>query len=103
MRLHDLTRYIDFDAITDRLDRLQGKIGELRYALPEARQIRDRLPSYRDVRKRLPMLRAQRPRGYTLPAALILGGVVAVGAIAVTSIAIRNAHRQTPKRNGDMA
>lgn len=103
MRLHDLTRYIDFDAITDKLDRLQAKIGELRDALPEARRLRDRLPSYREVRNRLPLVRAERSRGYTLPAALILGGVVAAGAIAVTSIAIRNAQRQTPKRNGDMA
>lgn len=96
MRLKDFTRRIDFDAIYDRLDRLQGKLGELRDALPEYRSLRRRLPSYRDVRERLPYAKPR--RGYTLPAALVLGGIAALGAIAITSLVLRDVHRQTPTK-----
>ena len=103
MRLQDFTRYIDFNAISDGIDKLQGKLGELREALPEARQIRDKLPGYGDIRKRLPFAPASRRGSYTLPAALILGGAAVIAAVAITSIAVRDAKRHAPKRNEDMA
>jgi hypothetical protein len=41
----------------------------------------------------------QKKRGYALPTALILGGIAAIGAIAVTSIVIREMNNaQYPER-----
>lgn len=93
MRMNELTRYLDkyvgFDAIGERIDALQDRLGKLRDNLPDApiRKLREQLPSYRDVRSRLPY--APRRRGYALPAALVLGGVAAIGLIAVGSLVVR--------------
>jgi hypothetical protein len=67
MRMNELSRYLDTDSVSDRLERLQMRLSELRDLVP-----------YR--RKR---------RGYGLPTALVLGGIAAIGAIAITSIVVR--------------
>lgn len=106
MRMNDLTRrldrYVDFDAIGERIDALTDRLANLRDHLPESpmRKVRNRLPSYRDVRARLPY--APRERNYTLPAAIAAGGIAILGAIVVTAYLARDAHRVTPKSNNDM-
>jgi hypothetical protein len=67
MRTKDLSNYIDTDAIGSRLERLQSRLSDLSDLVP-----------YR-----------KKSRGYALPTALILGGIAAIGAIAITSIVIR--------------
>ncbi len=73
MRTNELQRYfdkyIDRDAIGERIDGLQDRLGKLRDLLP-----------YRHRRRR---------SGYTLPAALVLGGIAALGAIAIGSVVLR--------------
>jgi hypothetical protein len=77
MRLNELTRSINTDAVAGQLDRLQSRLSELRGLVP-----------YR--RKR---------RGYALPTALILGGIAAVGVIAIGSIVLREMNSvQYPER-----
>ena len=106
MRMNELTRYfdkyVDFDAIGERIDALQDRLSKLRDNLPDVpvRKIRDNLPSYRNVRSRLPY--AQKPRNYTLPAALAVGGVAILGAIIVTAVVMSDAYKKTPKKNEDM-
>jgi hypothetical protein len=70
MRMNELTRYLDTDAISGQLERLQSRLSDLRGMVPYRRQ----------------------RRGYALPAALILGGIAAIGAIAITSIVLREAN-----------
>ena len=106
MRMNELTRYfdkyVDFDAIGERIDALQERLGKLRDNLPEVPvgKIRERLPSYREVRGKLPF--APRQRGYTLPAALAVGGIAILGAIIVTAVVMSDANKRVPKNNEDM-
>jgi len=106
MRMNELTRYfdkyIDFDAIGDRIDALQDRLCKLRDNLPDApvSKIRAQLPSYRDVRSKLPYAPAR--RSYTLPATLAVGGIAILGAIVVTAVLMNDAHKKTPKKNEDM-
>jgi hypothetical protein len=106
MRMNELTRYfdkyIDFDAIGERIDQLQDRLTKLREHLPDApvAKLRNQLPSYREVRNRLPY--APKSRGYTLPAFLAVGGIAIVGAIVVTAVLMNDAHTKTPKKNEDM-
>jgi hypothetical protein len=69
MRMNELSRYIDTDAVAGQLERLQARLGELRDLVPYGRK----------------------RRGYALPTALILGGIAAIGAIAITSMVMREA------------
>lgn len=107
MRMNELARYfdkyVDFDAIGERIDALQDRLGKLRDNLPEVpvRKIREQLPSYRDVRRRLPY--APKERGYALPATLAVGGIAILGAIIVTAVVMSDVHKRTPKKNEDMA
>jgi hypothetical protein len=107
MRMNELTRYldkyIDFDAIGDRIDTLQDRLSKLRDNLPDVpvSKLRDRLPSYRDVRRNLPYAPKQ-SRGYGLPATLAVGGIAIIGAIVVTAVLMNDAHKKTPKSNADM-
>jgi len=106
MRMNELTRYfdkyIDFDAIGERIDALQERLTKLRDNLPDApvSKLRNQLPSYAQVRSRLPY--APKPRNYTLPATLAVGGIAILGAIIVTAVLMNDAHRKTPKSNADM-
>lgn len=106
MRMNELTRYldkyVDFDAIGERIDQLQDRLSKLRGSLPDVpvSKLRDQLPSYRDVRRRLPY--APKERGYALPATLAVGGIAILGAIIVTAVVMSDAHRKTPKSNDDM-
>jgi len=106
MRMNELTRYldkyVDFDAIGERIDQLQDRLSKLRGSLPDVPvgKIREQLPSYRDVRRRLPY--APKERSYALPATLAVGGIAILGAIIVTAVVMSDAHRKTPKSNDDM-
>jgi hypothetical protein len=106
MRMNELTRYfdkyVDFDAIGERIDQLQDRLTKLREHLPDApvAKLRNQLPSYRDVRSRLPY--APKSRGYTLPAFLAVGGIAILGAIVVTAVLMNDAHAKTPAKNEDM-
>lgn len=106
MRMNELTRYfdkyIDFDAIGERIDSLQERLGKLRENLPDApvSKLRGRLPTYREVRRNLPY--APKERGYTLLAALAVGGVAILGAIVVTAVLMSEKAHQVPKKNEDM-
>ena len=68
MRMSDITRYFDTDAVSNQLEKLQTRISELRELVPYT---------------------AQKKRGYALPTALMLGGIAAIGAIAITSLVVR--------------
>lgn len=106
MRMNELTRYldkyVDFDAIGERIDALQERLSKLRDNLPDVPvgKVRERLPSYRDMRRRLPY--APKEHNYTLPAALAVGGVAILGAIVVTAYLMSDANRRVPKSNSDM-
>ncbi len=106
MRMNELTRYldkyVDFDAISEKIDALQERLSKLRDNLPDVpvSKIRERLPSYREVRRNLPY--APKERGYTLPATLAVGGIAILGAIVVTAVLMNDASRKTPKKNEDM-
>jgi hypothetical protein len=106
MRMNELARYfdkyVDFDVIGERIDALQDRLTKLRANLPDVpvSKIRDRLPGYAQVRRNLPY--APKERGYTLPAALAVGGIAILGAIVVTAVLMNDAHKQTPKKNEDM-
>jgi hypothetical protein len=106
MRMNELTRYldkyIDFDALGDRIDTLQERLSKLRSNLPDVpvSRIREQLPSYRDVRRRLPY--APKERSYTLPAMLAVGGIAILGAIVVTAVVMSDANKRTPNSNEDM-
>jgi len=69
MRMNDLTRYFDTDAVSSQLEKLQARISDLRDLVPSTKK----------------------KRGYALPTALILGGIAAIGAIAITSMVMREA------------
>jgi hypothetical protein len=106
MRMNELTRYfdkyVDFDAIGARIDALQDRLTKLRENLPDVPvdKIRNRLPSYRQVRNALPY--APKPRNYTLPAALAVGGIAILGAIVVTAVVMSDTAKRVPKKNEDM-
>lgn len=104
MRMNVLSRYIDkyvdFDAIGERIDALQDRLSQLRDNLPDAPKVRAKLPSYRDLRKRLPF--SPKGRDYTVPAALAAGGVAILGAIVLTAYFMSDANKRVPKRNEDM-
>lgn len=106
MRMNELARYfdkyVDFDAIGERIDALQERLGKLRDNLPEVpvRRMREQLPSYAQVRRRLPY--APRERGYALPATLAVGGIAILGAIVVTAYLMSDANKRVPKKNEDM-
>lgn len=106
MRMNELTRYfdkyVDFDAIGERIDALQERLGKLRDNLPEVPvgKIRGRLPSYREVRGKLPF--APRERSYALPATLAVGGLAILGAIIVTAVVMSDANRRLPKNPDDL-
>lgn len=106
MRMNELARYfdkyVDFDAIGERIDALQERLGKLRDNLPDVpvSKLREQLPSYRDVRRRLPY--APKSRSYTLPATLAVGAIAILGAIVVTAVLMNDAHKKTPKKNEDM-
>lgn len=106
MRMNELTRYldkyVDFDAIGERIDALQDRLAKLRDSLPDApvAKIRDQLPSYREVRGRLPF--ASKRRSHTLPAAMAVGGIAILGAIVLTAVVMSDVNRRTPKSNDDM-
>jgi|GEM_PF-3716950 len=109
MRMNELTRYfdkyVDFDAIGERIDALQERLSKLREHLPDApsaklRDVRKALPSYAQVRSRLPY--APPRRSYTFPATLAVGGIAILGAIVVTAVLMNDAHKKTPKSNADM-
>lgn len=107
MRMKELQRYLDRfldrDALGERIDALQDRLNKLRDHMPDrpSSRLRDALPSYRDVRRRLPFAPAER-RSYTLPAALAVGGIAILGAIVVTAVVMSDAHRRTPQKNEDM-
>lgn len=111
MRMNELTRYldkyIDFDAIGERIDTLQDRLSKLRESLPEVpakplHKVRDALPSYRDVRRRLPFAPKPANRSFALPAVLAVGGIAILGAIVVTAVVMSDTHKRTPKKNEDM-
>lgn len=106
MRMNELARYfdkyVDFDAIGERIDALQERLGKLRNTLPDVpvSKIRDQLPSYAQVRRKLPY--APKERGYTLPVTLAVGGIAILGAIVVTAVLMSEKSHQVPKKNEDM-
>ena len=108
MRMNELTRYIDkyidFDAIGEKIDALQDRLTKLREHLPEARSsIRDArkaLPSYQQIRRNLPFAPAE--RSYTMPAAVAVGGLAILGAIVVTAYLMSDVSKRVPKSNEDM-
>jgi hypothetical protein len=106
MRMNELTRYIDkyvdFDAIGERIDALQERLSKLRDNLPEVPvgKIRERLPSYSDVRGKLPF--APRGRSYALPATIAVGGIAILGAIIVTAVMMSDANKRVPKNPDDL-
>jgi hypothetical protein len=106
MRMNELARYldkyVDFDAIAERIDALSERLTKLRDNLPEVpvSKVRERLPSYRDVRRRLPY--APKERGYALPATLAVGGIAILGAIVVTALVMSDVNKRVPKSNEDM-
>ncbi len=104
---HYLDKFLDRDALGDRIDALQERLNKLRSSLPDMpvsrlREVSNALPSYRDIRRRLPFAPAE-PRSYALPATLAVGGIAILGAIVVTAIVMSDAHKRTPKKNEDMA
>lgn len=110
MRMKEIQRYLDRfldrDALGDRIDALQDRLNRLRDHMPDVpvsrlRHMTDALPSYRDIRRKLPFAPVER-RSYTLPAALAVGGIAILGAIVVTAVMASNAHKRTPKKNEDM-
>lgn len=106
MRMNELARYldkyVDFDAIAERIDALSERLTKLRDNLPDVpvSKVRERLPSYRDVRRRLPY--APKERGYALPATLAVGGIAILGAIVVTALVMSDVNKRVPKSNEDM-
>jgi hypothetical protein len=106
MRMNELARYfdkyVDFDAIGERIDALQERLSKLRDNLPEApvAKMRERLPGYAQVRRRLPY--APKERSYALPATLAVGGIAILGAIVVTAMVMSDVNKRLPKRNQDM-
>jgi hypothetical protein len=97
-----LDKYIDFDALGERIDQLQERLGRLREHLPDTSvaKLRGRLPSYREVRGKLPY--APRPRNYTLPALLAVGSIAIIGAVVVTAVVMSDTNKRVPKSNEDM-
>lgn len=74
MRMKEITRYLDRDALADQIEALQERLASLRELIPYRR----------------------RRRGYGLPTALALGGIAALGLIVVGSLVVR---RQLADRN----
>lgn len=106
MRMNELARYldkyVDFDAIAERIDALSERLAKLRDNLPDApaSKVRERIPSYRDVRRRLPY--PPKERSYALPATLAVGGIAILGAIVVTALVMSDVNKRVPKSNDDM-
>jgi hypothetical protein len=96
-------KYVDFDAVGERIDALQDRLSKLRDSLPDvpADTIGKRMPDYRAVRRSLPF--APKERSYALPATLAVGGIAILGAIVVTAVLMSEKSHQVPKRNDDMA
>jgi hypothetical protein len=97
-----LDKYVDFDAIGERIDALSERLGKLRDNLPDVpvSKMREQLPNYREVRKRLPY--APKERSYALPATLAVGGIAILGAIVATAYLMSDVNKRVPKKNEDM-
>jgi hypothetical protein len=74
----ELSNLFSRDTVADQLNALQAKVESLRDLIPYT-------------------ARKPEPRGYALPAALLLGGIAAIGAVTVLSLAYsKNAARKRP-------
>lgn len=80
MRFNRLTRYFDRDTVMDQLGALSDRVERLGDLVP---------------------YRRRQPRGYALPVAIALGGIAALGLIAVGSLVVRRqlANAQYPEES----